>query len=686
MHKMLTRMLAAGILLCAAGVASATQFPNATCPDSVTIKQIKDASIGSCHPILADTVRGVGGIIVGFDPIATGFDAFIENSQGGPFAGIDFFTHSANTTAAPYSFAIGDSIVVEFAKVDLFAGDEEIDAPNGSFGSPNFIVRKVSSGNALPPFFVGTSTQLRETNTPFLEQYEGSLVKMVGNFHVARTSVTGGLGQNNGFLIVDNAAPSDSVFIDGNKLTQFPPPSLNAPVTSVQGILNEATRGYRIMLRNGNDITVNSPPDVTDAFPLADTPSQTIKVVFDRDVTPATATNTANYSLSSFGSVNSAVMLTPNTVQLTINNAPLGRGDLESVTVNGIQGANAPNLTMTTPESKTFVNSVLTAEEIQRADPFYLTADTTCRDRSRFAGTNPNGQFSQGAVGFRCTMAATASERYGSLYYLTDPGNVLRGGVAAFAPPITLTIGTKYRLTGAVQEFFGETEFSNIIEAASLGASTAQTPVNVFVRDAARDTCDNLNQLSDGEDFEGRLVKVNGAKIVQRFPTLPTNGFHIVDLQTYPDTIFVQNFNSVLGTGTYQGPAIGHLVNVTGVVHYENGSFRIAPRNLADVVDLGAASVGGREGTLAFSVYPNPARTARLSFSLPQAEDVEVGIYDVAGRQVATLVKGTLAAGSYSREWSGQDASGHSVGAGVFFARIKAGGVTRAIRTVYLGQ
>src|SRR5262249_26531182 len=235
MRKMLTRFLAVTAMLCTAAVASANQFPNATCPDSVTIQQIK--STNACKPAVADTVRGVAGIIVGFDPIATGFDAFIENSQGGPFAGIDFFTHSVNTKVAPYNFAIGDSIVVEFAKVDAFQGDEEIDAPNGSFGSPNFIVRKVSSGNPLPPFFVGTTTHLQETNpTTFSEQYEGSLARLNGPLPVARTSLTGGLNQNNAFLLVSAGAPSDSVFIDANKLTTFAPPAVGTTVNSVQGI------------------------------------------------------------------------------------------------------------------------------------------------------------------------------------------------------------------------------------------------------------------------------------------------------------------------------------------------------------------------------------------------------------------------------------------------------------------
>jgi hypothetical protein len=672
---MLTRFLAVGALLCMAGVASATQFPNATCPDSVTITQIK--SVNACKPAVADTVRGVAGIIVGFDPIATGFDAYIQNSQGGPFTGIDFFTHSFNTKVAPYNFAVGDSIVVEFAKVDLFAGDLEIDAPNGSFGAPNFIARKVSSGNPLPPFFVGTTTQLRETPTnTFFDQYVGSLVKINGPLTVVRTSLTGGLGQNNAFLLINPSAPSDSVFIDGNKLTTFAPPALGTSIFSVQGIGNSSTRGYRIMLRDGNDIVSNTPPNVTDAFPITD---NSIKVIFDRNVTTGSATTLSNYSLASFGSVNSAVMINQSSVLLGITNGLL-HGDLETVTVNGVTGL-AAGQTMTTPQSLTFVNGLLTAEEVQRANPDSLSATPPCVDRSRFAG--PAGQVSQGAGGTRASMAAISGARYGSIYYMMDAGNPRRGGVAAFAPPAVLTIGHNYRLTGAIQEFFGETEFTFISEATDIGIGAVPTPRTLSVINAARDTCDYSNVLDDGEDHEGTLVTLPFVKVVQRFPTLPTNGFHVAD-QSYPDTIFVENFNNVLDP--LVSPPLGHVVSITGVVHYSGGSFRVVPRSYADIVDVGVAGVGPSSGRLSFSVSPNPARTAKFAFSLPEASDVEIGIYDVAGRQVATLFKGTLPAGSYSRDWSGRDSDGHNVGAGVFFARMKAGGQMRALRTVYLGR
>jgi len=677
MSKMFTRFLAVAALLCVAGVASATQFPNATCPDSVTIQQIQDVT-HACHPAIGDTVAGVSGIITGFDPIATGFDAYIQDPAGGPFSGIDFFTHSFNTKVAPYNFAIGDRIVVEFAATAEFQNASEVLAANNNFGAPNFIVRKVSSGNALPPFFTGTTTQLNELNTnTFFEQYEGCLVKINGPLTVARTSLTGGLGQTNAFLVVSAGAPSDSVYIDGTKLTTFAPPPVGTNIFSVQGIGNQATRGYRIMLRDGNDIVLNTPPNLTDAYPLTD---NTVLVQFDRNVTAASATNTANYSLASFGSVNSAVMQGQSAAVLTINNGLL-HGDLETVTANGIVGL-AAGQTMTTPQSRTFVNGVLAAAEIQQANSDSLAAtNPPCLDRSRFAGGG--GQISQGNVGTRATMAATSGARYGSVYYMMDSGNPLRGGVAAFAPPAVLTIGHKWRLVGQVQEFFGETEFSNIIVADDQGVAAVPTPKLVSVIQAARDTCDYTNTLKDGEDYEGRLVTLGAVRVVQRFIPPPTNGFHVAD-QSYPDTIFVENFNGVLTP--LVAPTLGHNIQLTGVVHYSGGSFRIIPRGYSDIVDLGVAGVNPTNGRLSFSVAPNPARHALFSFNLPQDADVDIGIFDVAGRQVASIASGRLPAGSYQRQWSGEMSDGRTASAGVYFARMKANGAETSLRTVFLGQ
>ncbi len=73
-----------------------------------------------------------------------------------------------------------------------------------------------------------------------------------------------------------------------------------------------------------------------------------------------------------------------------------------------------------------------------------------------------------------------------------------------------------------------------------------------------------------------------------------------------------------------------------------------------------------------FQNYPNPFNpNTTIRYQLPKAEHVAVGIYDLQGRLVETLVDGEKAAGRYSVTW-------HAVNqpSGVYFYRIRAGQFT----------
>jgi flagellar hook assembly protein FlgD len=89
---------------------------------------------------------------------------------------------------------------------------------------------------------------------------------------------------------------------------------------------------------------------------------------------------------------------------------------------------------------------------------------------------------------------------------------------------------------------------------------------------------------------------------------------------------------------------------------------------------------------LSFSVFPNPARRANVNFTLPHAADVQLGVYDVAGRRVALLASGNLPAGSYQRAWDGRDESGTRMHSGVYFYRLRAGNEVRRATAVLLSD
>jgi hypothetical protein len=72
---------------------------------------------------------------------------------------------------------------------------------------------------------------------------------------------------------------------------------------------------------------------------------------------------------------------------------------------------------------------------------------------------------------------------------------------------------------------------------------------------------------------------------------------------------------------------------------------------------------------------PEPFREAtRFAFTLPYAAHVRFTIHDVQGRRVAELLAEPREAGRHAVEWKGTRADGGRVAAGVYFARLDAGG------------
>ncbi|MBL0063070.1 MAG: T9SS type A sorting domain-containing protein [bacterium] len=80
------------------------------------------------------------------------------------------------------------------------------------------------------------------------------------------------------------------------------------------------------------------------------------------------------------------------------------------------------------------------------------------------------------------------------------------------------------------------------------------------------------------------------------------------------------------------------------------------------------------------SAYPNPFNSnVRVNLSIPQAGMTSVTVYDISGREVATLVNGTLSAGEHLLEWN---ALGNA--AGIYLMRCLCAGVTSSQKLVYL--
>jgi len=82
---------------------------------------------------------------------------------------------------------------------------------------------------------------------------------------------------------------------------------------------------------------------------------------------------------------------------------------------------------------------------------------------------------------------------------------------------------------------------------------------------------------------------------------------------------------------------------------------------------------------------PNPFRTrTTLAWVLPRAGRVRVGVFDVVGRRIATLVDGWQIAGAHETIWDGHSTSGNRAPDGVYLVRAEAAGFVIARRIVLL--
>ena len=185
----------------------------------------------------------------------------------------------------------------------------------------------------------------------------------------------------------------------------------------------------------------------------------------------------------------------------------------------------------------------------------------------------------------------------------------------------------------------------------------------------------------------------------------------------YTSTLYNQSGNPLGGRAAYCGQSAGYpgLVPVTASLGtaYQGQTVRVRFRLGCDA---GVGAQGWQISTLTFnnilnqpflaigtnasdctpvSVGPptphdlsfavtggNPAPgSTRFRIGLPSAGGVELAIYDVSGRRVATLAHGELAAGWYDREWAVND-DGRAPASGVYFARLLAGGRLLSSRVV----
>lgn len=170
------------------------------------------------------------------------------------------------------------------------------------------------------------------------------------------------------------------------------------------------------------------------------------------------------------------------------------------------------------------------------------------------------------------------------------------------------------------------------------------------------------------DEHESMLVKVEGVSFVETGSFEAGKNYNLTDATlTGEETVL---FRTNFGEADYIGTDIpSGTFNLTAIVGGYNGTPQLIARSLSD---FESSSPIENELPLEFSLkqnYPNPFNpTTNILFSVAEIADVNLVVYDILGRKVATLVNEVKTPGNYMINFNAS-----SLSSGAYFYRLEAG-------------
>ncbi len=248
-----------------------------------------------------------------------------------------------------------------------------------------------------------------------------------------------------------------------------------------------------------------------------------------------------------------------------------------------------------------------------------------------------------------------------------DAGNVLASGTAEFStapngdwfsgfvdPVINFEAGEAFRIIIGTQ---GGVNFP-----AGVDANAQVSGQSFFSGDGTNFTSLEDTQFS-GSAFLIRAVGTLGGGGGGGNPSLsvaPTNGSVAPgNAQTITVTLDASGVAAGVYQGSLQVNSNGGNVNIPVTV------------NVDENVATDEAEVP--EGFQLAQNYPNPFNpSTRIEYTLAQPAEVNVRVFDLAGRLVTTLEARTRPAGTFALTWDGRNAAGTAVASGTYLYRLEA--------------
>jgi len=254
-----------------------------------------------------------------------------------------------------------------------------------------------------------------------------------------------------------------------------------------------------------------------------------------------------------------------------------------------------------------------------------------------------------------------------------------------------------------------------VLRSADIGNSCWQLVVDpagvyVYVTDRATDevriidkaTLTEVRTVAVGDNPWGIDVTVDGTRLV--VTCADDSSVHIIDTADWSTTIValdagstprdVDIFDSMkhafIAGGDYSGGTDPVYV-VELVSNTLKSSIPVGgdPTAIAVQPQITSSFVGVQHEETAqdlmLECHPNPFNPkTTIEFFLPERCAAELAVYDVSGRQVALLERGTMDAGEHRTEWNGRCSEGSQAATGVYFVRLRTPDGSQVVKAVLL--
>ncbi|MBD3635815.1 MAG: T9SS type A sorting domain-containing protein [Crocinitomicaceae bacterium] len=210
------------------------------------------------------------------------------------------------------------------------------------------------------------------------------------------------------------------------------------------------------------------------------------------------------------------------------------------------------------------------------------------------------------------TAIALAGGGSGQGYFIQDADGAWNGIMVVDATN-TPSVGDSVEVTGTVEENFSFTRINNVSAFTNHGLPTTYTPADVTITAA---------EASSMEEYESVFVTVTSAEC-----TNDNAGFGLWVAHDGTDTLVVDD-DCFDNSGT-----LGTWYDISGIMSFSFGQYKINPRTGADIVVVGVSGI--EETANEVTIYPNPAVDNVVINTAPGSI---VNIYSMTGALVATGV------------------------------------------------